>query len=463
MKNLIVTGLCILFLCNANAQGDEKSENPAEYFNKSQQFLYTTPNADSAFYFAKKLASNDKYAILLRNLLHESFAQGFIYRVTSDSNYIKNRLLSKEVLLKMVSDSNQLLVESVKPIYLWQTIQENKNNLSVLDSLTNIFFTTQLSGKDIYKNKAGRYGLLIYQIISDYPELKSTAEKIFTTINSDLKINQIKATDSTSRTDMDKRAWFRYLYAYSNYILANKTNDTNKKVNYLKAANDFSPDLIDKNRQSAYFYDMIFLFAGEEKPTFKNDYLTFLTNASNDKEKVLTALLEVAVVEPEYKDKLKNYYNSNNTQGKSFDTYWNEAINSIAKTAPPFLFYTLDKKLYSSKRLKGKWVLMDFWGTWCAPCRQEHPEMQKFYDSTVLNSPKIAFLTIACRDSEKKVRDYMDDKHFTFPVTMSDGKIENIYHVQGYPTKILITPKGKYVIVPFGIDWVRFVEQYCNL
>lgn len=151
MKNLIVTGLCFLFLCNANAQEGEQSENAVEYFNKFQQFSDTTPDADSAFYFAKKLASNDKYAFLLRSLLHESFAQRFIHRVTSDSNDKKNRLLSEEILLKMVSDSNQLLVESVKPIYLWQRIQDNKNNLPVLDSLSNTFFKTQLLASDIYQ------------------------------------------------------------------------------------------------------------------------------------------------------------------------------------------------------------------------------------------------------------------------------------------------------------------------
>jgi len=467
MKKLLITGLCLLLISNAIAQGASQSENPGEYFNKFQQFLYTTPNADSAFYFAKKLGSNNNYALLFRSLLHESFAQAFIQRKVNEaekSDNSKYELLSSEILQKMISDTTALILETVTPIYLWKTIQDNKNNVSALDTLANKFLTTQLYTGDIYKNKAGRYGILIYQLISDYPALKPTAEKIFTRIYSDLKNNQITATDSTSRADLDKRAWYRYLFAYTNYLQANQTNDTNKKVEYLKTAYDYSPDLIDKNRQSAYFYDMVFLFAGEEKPTFKNDYLTLLTISSNDKVKILSTLLEIALVEPEYKNQLKNYYNSNNTKGRTFDKYWIEAINSNAKAAPSFLFFTLDQKLFSSKQHKHKWILIDFWGTWCAPCREEHPEMQKFYDSTILyNSQKISFLTIACRDSEEKVRTYMNENHFTFPVALSDGKIENIYPVQGYPTKILITPQGKYVIVPFGVDWVNFVELYCDL
>lgn len=57
----------------------------------------------------------------------------------------------------------------------------------------------------------------------------------------------------------------------------------------------------------------------------------------------------------------------------------------------------------------------------------------------------------------------MTEKHFTFPVAMSDNKIENNYSVQGYPTIVLITPEEKYVIVPFGIDWINFVKQFCSL
>ncbi len=57
----------------------------------------------------------------------------------------------------------------------------------------------------------------------------------------------------------------------------------------------------------------------------------------------------------------------------------------------------------------------------------------------------------------------MKENNFSFPVAMSDSKIENNFSVQGYPTKILITPKGKYITIPFGIDWRNFIKQYCDL
>ena len=90
--------------------------------------------------------------------------------------------------------------------------------------------------------------------------------------------------------------------------------------------------------------------------------------------------------------------------------------------------------------------------------------MQKFYDSTIkTNSSKIALLTVACRDTEDKVTSYMTEKKFSFPVAMSDNQIEKTYKVPGYPTKLLVTPEGKYILVPFGSDWISFVKHYADL
>ena len=137
----------------------------------------------------------------------------------------------------------------------------------------------------------------------------------------------------------------------------------------------------------------------------------------------------------------------------------------MQKKAPAVALNLLDKKLFSSNQLLGKWILIDFWATWCIPCRADHPAMQQFYDSIVLkNAGSISFLTIACDDTEKKVVDYLNENHFNFPVAMSDNKIEKAFSVQGFPSKILITPQGKYIVVPFGSNvWINFVTQYCSL
>lgn len=73
----------------------------------------------------------------------------------------------------------------------------------------------------------------------------------------------------------------------------------------------------------------------------------------------------------------------------SFEDYWMNAINEKAKAAPPIALSLLDKNLFSTEQLSGKWILVDFWGTWCAPCRAEHPAMQKFMIRLFLKTQKI--------------------------------------------------------------------------
>jgi hypothetical protein len=48
-------------------------------------------------------------------------------------------------------------------------------------------------------------------------------------------------------------------------------------------------------------------------------------------------------------------------------------------------------------------------------------------------------------------------------VAMADKNIEHNFNVEYYPTNILITPKGKYIKIPSGADWINFIKNYCDL
>ncbi|WP_373331047.1 TlpA family protein disulfide reductase [Salmonirosea aquatica] len=404
-------------------------------------------------------------------MIHNSFAQDFIpgdQQNEADSDKVKaqeiRKALHQELLAKMVADTNERLRGTVKPVFLWTEVQKHQDDNVLLTSLVNEFLAQKPGSLPYKKNRMDRYGLMIYQLIAEKEALKPLSTKLFASIETNLKKNQITATDSSSRLELDQRAYYRYLYAYVNYLKAKATSEASQKEIFLKNAFDYSPDLIDKNRQAAYFYDMIFALSGAQKDSFQDDYLDFLTNQVEDKNQVLSTLRKMALDNPDHKMQLRQYYEDHHATGKDFGQYWQEAINSSAKIAPPISLALLDKAVFSTENLNGKWVLVDFWGTWCAPCRKEHPDMQKFYDSTVVKNPgKISLLTVACNDTEQKVLTYMEQKKYSFPVAMSDNKIQKTYTVQGYPTKVLITPQGKYVTVPFNVDWVSFVKDYSDL
>ena len=470
MKKISLITICFLFLLKINGQESVPKVSPTNYFNKFQSYSTNLKDVDSATYCLRVLAADKKALSTLGMLLHDIFAQSFCPTDTTtvDTAEIKEarsrRLFAKEVLVRAINDTSQTLVYLLQPLYLLVQAQDERYNTAKLEKITTAFVETQLSTDKLYTCKAARYGLMIHQIIADNPKLNELDKKLFNSIFTYLQNNQINGTVNSERDELNKRAWLRYLYAAANYIKAEKMDESDAKQILLKTAFNFSPDLVDRNRKSSYFYDQFFLFPGDGKESFKDEYLTLLMNSSFNKEKLLPILLQTALIEPEYKAKLKAYYNANNVTGEPFNIYWNNAINNSAVIAPSVLLTTLNKELFSTKQLSGKWIMIDFWGTWCGPCRQEHPDLQKFYDSTVLrNTDKLSLLTIACNDKETAVTDYMKQRKFSFPVAMSDNAVQNEFVVQGYPTKVLISPQGKYVVIPFGSDWINFIKQYCDL
>jgi thiol-disulfide isomerase/thioredoxin len=123
----------------------------------------------------------------------------------------------------------------------------------------------------------------------------------------------------------------------------------------------------------------------------------------------------------------------------------------------------MNREKFPIEEKLGKWVLVDFGGTWCAPYRAEHPDLQKLYKNMYNNVQNFELLTITCRDDSSKVNDYMKAKSYDFPVAMADDKIEKLYPKNGYPSNFLITPQGIFLIIPFSIDLVSFIKNYIDL
>lgn len=96
------------------------------------------------------------------------------------------------------------------------------------------------------------------------------------------------------------------------------------------------------------------------------------------------------------------------------------------------------------KTLKGnKLIFLNFWGTWCPPCREEWPTIQKLYDS---KKGKIDFVLIAMQDEEEKVRKFMADNKYTAPVYIAQTPISNNVLPKVFPTTFLLDKNGRILL-----------------
>jgi len=128
-----------------------------------------------------------------------------------------------------------------------------------------------------------------------------------------------------------------------------------------------------------------------------------------------------------------------------------EAVQTSAKMgieegnlAADFELETLAGEAISLSKMKGKKVILNFWATWCPPCKAEMPHMQEFYEKQ--NGDNIEILAVNLTTAEKNpehISRFADDYELTFPILLDHtGEIGNLYRARTIPTSYIIDSNG---------------------
>ncbi|MFS0646099.1 redoxin domain-containing protein [Siminovitchia sp. 179-K 8D1 HS] len=139
-------------------------------------------------------------------------------------------------------------------------------------------------------------------------------------------------------------------------------------------------------------------------------------------------------------------------QGKSVaQTATDETISeglSPGEIPPDFELQTLDGQTIRLSDYKGKKVILNFWATWCPPCRAEMPYLENYY-KTKAKKQNVEIIAVNLTNAEtsrnklETVKDFADEYGLTFPIPLDEtGKVGNTYQTITIPTSYMIDSKG---------------------
>ncbi|MEM7539520.1 MAG: redoxin domain-containing protein [Chloroflexota bacterium] len=116
--------------------------------------------------------------------------------------------------------------------------------------------------------------------------------------------------------------------------------------------------------------------------------------------------------------------------------------------APNFRMQLDDGQYLDLSDLEGTPVVLNFWATWCGPCRAEMPDLVEQYE----HNDELVILAINTQEELKRVQPFVDEFQMSMPVVLDkDGEIKDMYGVRGMPTSVFIGKDGKISNIWAGI------------
>ncbi|WP_285009292.1 redoxin domain-containing protein [Pedobacter faecalis] len=349
----------------------------------------------------------------------------------------------------MLASKDAEYLKKVRPLAIWSKAKQASSAEAAIAAAKTFH---DMSDQDIQAGNGSRYALLVYQMLQAAGRPVEAGALLDGTI---ARLERFTADSLSARKHLDKNL---LAGAYYLKFLRDEAKGDGSAFQSLSKAAQYSPA---SGKEKAYmsFYDRALL---DTKEGYRDLFIEKLLAVGNEAEASDVFVTHITAM-PEQILEMKKLYEEK-FKKDDFSAFFQKRIVSGWPAAPTFALAAVNGGQHSLADFKGKWLVMDFWGTWCGPCRAEMPEVNRFSDEVKDGKHKnVQFLSVACNDQEDKVKAYLAENKFGIPVAMSDGVIQRNYAIRGYPSKIIVSPEGKMIQVDFGKDWKKVIAAFSQL
>lgn len=135
------------------------------------------------------------------------------------------------------------------------------------------------------------------------------------------------------------------------------------------------------------------------------------------------------------------------------------SLYSIAFAANSFDLKDMAGKRHVLSQYKGKWVVVNYWATWCPPCLEEVPDLVALYDSRKNKDVMVIGVAFDYQNA-KEVSQYVDDMLMSYPIVLGDDDtMRQIGFTDVLPTSYIYNPRGELIKIKHGLVTKQYLDS----